>query len=308
MAVAGSSSEATDSDRRDVPSSMVERMTLIMDTFDGRNSRRTLEDIVTLTRLPRSTAHRILDQLVRLHWLNHTSSGYALGKKALSLAGRDGGHSETRQAALPLLYQLQARTGLVAHLAVLEDAEVYYLDKISSPSAVSVPSRVGGRAPAHATALGKAVLAWLEPEAVDAMLRGRISRLTSRTIVEMGTLHQELHRIRNRRGLSFEREEYCPGIVCVAAAIWGQDEPLAAISLAGDIGTSLEKFAPLVVSVAQQVSQALCSEGQHQRTPYQKSAQSRRQPRHEPKPSRERFWSPETMDRLIAMGQTGTWL
>lgn len=197
-----------------LPQSMVERMTLIMDAFTGRSTRLTLEDVARRTHLPRSTAHRILDQLVRLDWLDHTSSGYSLGKRALGLGGRDGGHGEIREAAAPLLHRLQIRTGMVVHLAVLDGAEIFYLDKVGGRFALSVPTRVGGRAPAHCTALGKAMLAWLEPEQVEALIDGHISRLTNRTIGDIGTLHQELNRIRQRRGLAFERGALPRHLLC----------------------------------------------------------------------------------------------
>lgn len=179
---------------------MVERMTLIMDTFEGPNSRRTLENIVRRTRLPRSTAHRILDQLVRLGWLDHTSLGYHFGWRALTLVGRDGGYGDIRSASAPLLHELQTRTGMVVHLALLDGAEVFYLDKVGGRFATEVPSRVGGRAPAHSTALGKAMLACLEPEQVDARLDVRMPRFTRRTIGDTDALHRELNRIRQHRG------------------------------------------------------------------------------------------------------------
>lgn len=246
--------------RRELPPSMVERMTLIMDAFTGRSTRLTLEDVARCTHLPRSTAHRILDQLVRLRWLEHTSFGYSLGPRALGFGGRDGSHGEIREAAAPLLHDLQIRTGLVVHLAVLDGAKVFYLDKVGGRFAASIPSRVGGRAPAHSTALGKAMLAWLEPEQVDARIGNAISRLTNRTIGEMSTLHQELNRIRQRHGLAFERGECFPDVACVAAAIRGHEGPAASISLVGDARTPLEKVAPLVIDAARQASLVLCPE------------------------------------------------
>lgn len=282
--------------RRELPQSMVERMTLIMDAFTGRSIRLTLEDVARRTHLPRSTAHRILDQLVRLNWLDHTSSGYSLGKRALGLGGRDGGHGEIREAAAPLLHRLQIRTGMVVHLAVLDSAEVFYLDKVGGRFALSVPSRVGGRAPAHCTAVGKAILAWLEPEQVEALIDGHMSRLTNRTIGDIGTLHQELNRIRQRRGLAFERGECFPGISCVAAAVRGPDGPVAGISLVGDTRTPLEQVAPLVADAARQVSLALFPDLASQRRAravHQVSDQT---------------WSPGTMNRLRAIGQNGDWL
>lgn len=282
--------------RRELPPSMVERMTLIMDAFECRTARLSLEEVARSTRLPRSTAHRILDQLVRLQWLEHTGFGYGLGRRALGLGGGDGTNSEIREAAAPRLHSVQIRTGLVVHLAVLDGADVHYLDKAGGRFAASVPSRVGGRAPAHSTALGKAMLAWLEPEEVEARVGGAIARLTHRTIADLDTLHQELNRIRQRRGLAFERGECFPGIACAAAAIRGPEGPVAAISLIGDAQTPLEKVAPLVVDAARRVSLELFpgleTPGRGHRAPA----------------FPEQTWSPQAMDRLLVAGQSGDWL
>lgn len=283
-------------DRRELPPSMVERVTLIMDVFEGRTARLSLEEVARSTQLPRSTAHRILDQLVKLRWLEHTGLGYGLGRRALGLGGGDGAHSRIREAAAARLHHLQIKTGLVVHLAVLDGAEVHYLDKAGGRFAAAVPSRVGGRAPAHSTALGKAMLAWLEPEDVEARAAGAIGRMTQRTISDLGTLHQELNRIRRRHGLAFERGECFPDIACVATAVRGPEGPVAAISLVGDAWSPLEKVAPLVVDAARQVSRELFP---GQETPVRGARRAAAVP--------EETWSPQAMDRLLAAGQYGDW-
>ena len=282
--------------RSEPPASMVERMTLILDAFSGPHTRLTLEDVTRKTNLPRSTAHRILDQLVRLEWLDRTPLGYGLGKRALGLGGKGGSNFEIREAAAPLLQNLFVRTGMVVHLAVLDNSDVFYLDKIGGRFALAVPSRVAGRAPAHCTALGKAILAWLQPEQVELLMGTKINRLTNRTIGDIATLHQELHRIRQRRGLAFERGECFPHIACVAAAIRGPEGPVASISLVGEIGAPLEQVAPLVANAARQASLALFPDLESPRRP----RQATRAP--------DRTWSLETMNRLLAVGQNGDWL
>ncbi|GAA4616970.1 IclR family transcriptional regulator [Saccharopolyspora hordei] len=231
-------------------------MTLILDLFEHPHTHRTLEDVTRRTRLPRSTAHRILDQLVRLRWLEHTNAGYRLGGRALGLGGREPAQNALRSAAAPVLHDLAIRTDLVVHLAVLTGTDVYYLDKVGGRSAVEVPSRVGGRAPAHCTALGKAMLAWLPPERVDAEYAGAVRR-TPRSITDLAVLHQELDRIRRRRGLAFERGECFSKVGCVGMALRGEDGPVAAISLVGDARAPLERVAPLVVQAAHAVSAEL---------------------------------------------------
>ncbi|CAM5645114.1 hypothetical protein GCM10010261_20350 [Streptomyces pilosus] len=253
--IAGSTLEA----RPPLPQSMIERMTLIMDLFEGPYDLLTLEDVVLSTGLPRSTAHRILDQLVRMRWLDHTSSGYRLGRRALGLGGRETSHGALRAAAAPVLHELALRTGKVVHLAVLDGAEVYYLDKIGGRTAVAVPSRVGGRAPAHCTALGKAMLARLDPERIDEAYAGLMVRLTQRSIGSVDQLHRDLGRIRVRHGVAVERGEYVPSIGCVATAVPGPgtDGPTGALSLVGEARSPLERLAPVVLAAAKDIAAEL---------------------------------------------------
>ena len=246
---------------RAVPPSMVERITLIMDAFECRAAMLTLEQMTTRTGLPRSTAHRILDQLVQEAWVRHTQSGYCLGPRALAFGGQDGTHGEIRAAAASVIQELHLRTGLVVHLGVLDDADVLYLDKVGGPFATRLPSRVGGRVPAHTTAIGKAMLAWLPPERVDELLPDRLVRRTERSIHDVAVLHRECARIRTRNGLSYDNEEAVPGVVCVAAAIRGQHDVAAAVSLCGDAqGTPLERAAPLILDAAREISRRLFPE------------------------------------------------
>lgn len=239
------------------PPSMVARMTLIMEAFQPRNVKLLLDEIAARAHLPRSTTHRILDQLAQMGWLEHTPEGYGMGWRSLRYSGLDNGHSQLRAEAAPLLHSLSVRTGMVAHLAVMDGANVHYLDKIGGPSAVSVPSRVGGSAPAHATALGKAMLAWMNPETVDELFRDGLSPATPLTIADQAALYAELHRVRQRGGIAYEMGESFAGIGCVAAAVRSRREPVASISLVGRAGDPLERVAPMVLHVARQVSAAL---------------------------------------------------
>lgn len=278
------------------PASMVERMTAIIDAFDEPDLRLTLEEIAARTGLPRSTTHRILDQLVRLAWVERGSSGYALGPRALGLASqRPREEVPIRHAAAPQLHALQVRTGLVVHLSELDGADVVYLDKLGGRLAAAVPSRVGERAPAHSTAGGKAILSLLPEEQVDQLLHGRLHRRTARTICDPATLRQELQRIRQRQGLAFEHGESVPGVGCVAAPVCHAQEPVAAISLCGELGIpQLERLAPLVLAAARDTARAL-----HQGHTEPQTAAAARAPER---------WSPETLDRLLASAQNGDWI
>ncbi|MGK8524240.1 IclR family transcriptional regulator [Nocardia asteroides] len=211
-------------------------MTLILEAFDGATPTLTLVELAERTGLPRSTVHRILDQLIRLRWLAHAPGGYRLGLRTLELGGLAADHNEIRDAVSPLLHDLCQQTGLVGHVGVLDGRDVLYLDKIGGRFAAAVPTRLGGRMPAHSTALGKALLATLEPSIVEASLRDRLPQLTSRTLADRTELHRELGRIRNRQGVAVDNEECVPGIACVAVPIRGRGAAVAAVSLSVRLG------------------------------------------------------------------------
>ncbi len=242
----------------DLPASMLERITLILDTFEGKASRLTLEEVTRASRLPRSTVHRIVHQMVQLNWISPSPTGYKLGKRALMLGDADEWQAQIRVVVSPLLHELQVQTGMVVHLSILDGSDITYLDKIGGPLAAALPSRVGGNAPAYSTAGGKAMLAWLDPEQVDNVYNNRLERRAPRTISNLATLHLELDRIRQRQGLAFEQDEAMHGIACVGAAIRTFSGPVAGISLCGRTGDpNLERFTPLVMNAALRMSRAL---------------------------------------------------
>src|SRR5512135_1971773 len=95
---------------------MVDRFTSIIDAFDDTTVGLSLDQVAARAALPRSTTHRILDHLVRLNWLAHSDRGYGLGKRALSWGAGDAADLRLREAAAPVLHDLQAMTGAVVHL------------------------------------------------------------------------------------------------------------------------------------------------------------------------------------------------
>ncbi|MGX1776142.1 IclR family transcriptional regulator [Nocardia brasiliensis] len=244
------------------PVSMIERMTLILDAFDGSTPTLTLLGLSERTGLPRSTVHRILDQMIRLRWLAHAPGGYRLGLRTLELGGLAADHNEIRDVVSPLLHDLGQRTGMVGHLGVLDGREVLYLDKAGGRFAANVPTRLGGRMPAHSTALGKALLASLEPSIVETSFRDRLPQLTARTICDRTDLHRELGKIRQRQGVAVDNEESVAGIACVAVPIRGRGAAVAALSLSAHLDgdrKSLDttRLARVLIEVAHEAGRSL---------------------------------------------------
>jgi DNA-binding IclR family transcriptional regulator len=209
------------------PSAVIDRISLVLDAFEGPG-RLTLAQIVRRTGLPRSSAHRMLERLVQLRWLRRSGRDYELGMRLVELGSLAVHQDRLVRAATPLLGELHRATGLVVHLAVLDGPDVVYLEKVGDRVIGAIPTRVGGRQPAHCTAVGKAILAYCDEDAeVDLQVRK-----TKYSISSSSQLAVELAKVR-AHGVAFEREESVLGFGSVAAPIGNPGEAVAAVSVCG---------------------------------------------------------------------------
>ena len=130
-------------------------------------------DLADRTGLPKSTVSRLLAALEQEGAVAQDGSGghYRLGPTLADLAPAAPG-VDVAALARPHLIELTRVTGETSGLAVLEGAEVVYLDHIDSTEAVTVRDWTGERVPAHLVPSGLALLAHADPEAVDAYLAG----------------------------------------------------------------------------------------------------------------------------------------
>src|SRR5262249_413903 len=142
--------------------------------------------------------------------------GYRVGLRMFELGALAAEGNRLHHAAVPHLQALAARTGLAAHLALLDRAEVVYLERIAA-GPVRVPTRRGGRKPAYCTALGKAIAAYDE-DAMHALCGAPMPRRTAKTITEPAALWAELEQVREA-GLAVDRGEAHEDLVCVAAPV-----------------------------------------------------------------------------------------
>jgi IclR family transcriptional regulator, acetate operon repressor len=192
--------------------------------------------LVKRTGLPKSTVHRILNDLVGVRMLERTGGGVCLGVQAFELGTLVPANRRMREVALPFMEDLYEATHEIVHLGILDGSDVLYLVKLSGHERVPLPTRDGARMPAHATGLGKALLAAAPHAAVRRLLARPLRKMTAHTIVDPQVLLGELAEVA-RTGVAFDREEAFDGVVCVAAPITLRRFPdLAAISVTGPPG------------------------------------------------------------------------
>lgn len=209
---------------------VVERVTQILDAFAEAPGHLLLEEITQITGLPRSTAFRILGQLIDQGWISHGPRGYAIGSRLPTFSARSQHQEEIRAKASEHLNTLHLRTNAVAHLSVLEGGFIRYLDKVGGRMGSTVPSRVGARLLATDTVSGRALLAALPAEIVDKIMADARSREYS--FEEQQLLHQGLTQIRSRQGVAVQHAKGERGITSVGVALHHRGQPVAALSIA----------------------------------------------------------------------------
>ena len=216
--------------------SLTGRIFRILDCFAETGGTLTAADVTRQTGLPKTTVHRIVDDLVSVGVLGRLDGRLHLGTHLFELGSLVPPNRELREAALPFMEDLYEGTHEIVHLGILDGSDVLYLVKLSGHDRVPVPTRDGARMPAHATALGKALLAASPQAVVRRFLAHPLPAMTPNTIVDPATLLKELAETA-QTGVAFDREEAFPGVVCAAAAITLPRFPgRAAISVTGPRG------------------------------------------------------------------------
>ena len=240
------------------PNSVLGRAMTLVTSFGPAEVELSLAELARRTGLAKSTAHRLLNELATWDLVERTPGGFRLGMRLFELGSLVPRQRGLREAAAPFLADLFEATHETVHLAMLDGIEVVYIQKLDSRRGPKVPSRVGGRLPAHCTGVGKAMLAFSSPERVDAVLAAGLRRRAPRTVVAPGLLRQELAEIRER-GVALEHEESTVGITCVAAPVLDPTGvATAAVSITGWVN-SLDpgRFAPAVRTAAIGISRIL---------------------------------------------------
>jgi len=207
-------------DPNDTAVKSADRVLTVLDLLAARGPS-TFSAIVAALGLPNSSAHNLLQTMVRRDYLefHQDARTYALGLRLWQVAQAYGGNRDLVTIARPLMQQVVDVTGETVQLARLDGVENVYLAIAESPHPMKLVSAVGERLYAHATGLGKALLAALTDDEVRALLIGvPLPAFTPYTITDVETMITALQEIR-ARGYATDDEEYVIGCRCVAMTI-----------------------------------------------------------------------------------------
>jgi DNA-binding IclR family transcriptional regulator len=237
--------------------SVTSKVVAILLAFQDGNEH-SLTEIATLTCLPVSTVHRLVAELAGWGVLERTDeSTFRVGLPVKALGGRTSYTSAIIGSARRVLEDLVTATRTSARLGILTDTGVAYMEKRCQDSPVTTFAQTP-RLPAHATALGKALLAFSSPEVVDRIVADGLKRYTRNTLTDPERLRQCLASIRLTR-VAISRQELEPGASAVAAPVFGLGGmAMAALELTiPDLRSDLQTASSVLTVAARGMSREL---------------------------------------------------
>lgn len=207
----------------------------ILDCFTEATPSWRVTDLARRLGMPKSTVSNILTTFQALGYVKQGKDGrYSLGLRLFELGFVVRHSLGLRGHVIPILEELQQETGQIIYLTVPRNGQVLYLEAVFPVKRLVHYSIAGRTGPMHCTGVGKAMLAYLPPEEVRAIVATRgLPRFTPNTITTPDALEAELE-VTRARGYALDRGEHSPGVHCVAAPILGPGgRLLGAISASG---------------------------------------------------------------------------
>lgn len=184
-----------------------------------------MSDIIRITGMTKPTAHRIVNLLIDIGFLERDGSGMGFieGANLVDLAHKTLAAAAPRSLRHSILQGLSDETGETSNYGVLSGGEVIYLDRVEAKWPLGLRFDAGSRVPAHCTAIGKLLLSRLPEDEAAALLRSMPkSRYTDNTRTDLDALMKTLRQIR-KTGIGTDDQELMHGVVCQAVPVITED-------------------------------------------------------------------------------------
>jgi DNA-binding IclR family transcriptional regulator len=239
------------------------RLVAVLEAFDGDHDRLTLSEVSRRARIPLTSTHRLVTELLARRILERDDRGrLSVGLRLWELASRAPRTVGLRELALPFLEDLYEATHENVQLAVRDGTELVFVERIAGRGAVNVRTQVGLRFTLPATGVGLVLLAYADAETQDRVLAGQLTAFTSHTIVDPRALRRALAQVR-RTGVAISDRQVTDDALSVAAPIRDRaDGVVAAVSLVVAAETAMPAaLIPVVAAAARGISRAVAASG-----------------------------------------------
>lgn len=195
---------------------------------------RGVSEVATELGMTRSNAHRLLQTLTAARFVIHdpVEGQYSASLKLFELGMLLGSRIDVRAVARPIMTSIVEKTGENASLAVLDERDVIYIERVDSPNPVRAVVRTGERLPSYSSSSGKVLLAWSDERVIDSF-KGHLKRFTKHTITDVDELRKVLQRVR-KSGVCVTRNEWHLELSSVAVPVHDRaGKVVAALAVSG---------------------------------------------------------------------------
>jgi IclR family pca regulon transcriptional regulator len=241
----------------------LERGLRVLQTFSREHAQLTLSEVATLTNLSPATARRSLHTLELLGYVGRSGRKFLLRPKVLALGAGYLSAINAEVVLQPFLQAMVTEVGGSSSVTVLDNLEIVYIAHASANRAIRLTAGAGARYPAYATSMGRVLLAYESPEALDSYFqRATFTRLTASTETNPDELRRILNGVR-AAGYATVQDELDVGLVSVAVPIMGPNGRAVAAANSSDVTNHvdqqalLEKRLPALRQTVRRIENAL---------------------------------------------------
>jgi IclR family transcriptional regulator, KDG regulon repressor len=230
-------------------SQAIQRALDVLDAIAEAPRGLTLTELSKTLDLPKSSVLRLIANLEMRHFVEQDrSSRYRIGLRVFSIGGQALADSNLRTCARPYLEDLAQRVGESTYLAILDQDQALYIDRIESPMPVLSLSPIGSHRPLHITAVGKVLLAAMGADAALEILGRRAVLDKAKTLpVEPEALRRRLEKI-TVQGYAVDVGEFDKGLTCLAAPIRdAHGDIIAALGVSGPSWRVTDERVPEII-------------------------------------------------------------
>ena len=250
------------------PATAVERALNILEAAAQRRDGLTNAEISRKLGIPKSSASYILRTLEKRSYLRREpeTGRYRLGLKILSLGGDAQANLDIADVAVSFMRILSEKIRMTVHLAVLDQGEAVYIEKVEAAGFFKVNTWVGRRMFLHSTSVGKCLLAWLPRHEIETLVKPQgLKKRTPKTITSVSKLLADLEHVKHS-GYAVDDEENSLGARCLGAPIFDAlGNVTAALGASGTLTQTDEASMPRIIEAlketARRVSRQLQKSG-----------------------------------------------
>ena len=223
----------------------------VLEEFRGEVDELGVTELSKKLKLHKNNVFRILATLQSRNYIeqNKANDNYRLGVKCLELGQTFIHQRGMLKQAKPILHELSEKTGETSYVSILRGDEVVYLDSVEPTATVRVVSRLGLHMPTHATAAGKALVAFESEEELRKRFAEDLKVYTKNTFRTYEDLSRDIEKVRER-GYATDLEEFEEGLRCIAAPIRDYTRKvIGALSVSGPAHRLTDEFIETAIGV-----------------------------------------------------------